>query len=234
MSNSKNRKPFEILFIGCSLLIGCNHQKIIEDYSGTPFSDTRYSSGAQQIPGKVQLEYFDIGGEGVAYHDSDSTNSGSGRLNPSDGSYLNEFRINEPVDISYTKSRDIDDHNFNLVNPEMDQLYVGWTEPGEWTSYTVDVKTEGNYQLGLMYTANRNGQISLAMGDKDLTGPLNVLSTYDAADSVNWRQWHHWNFIDSLTTIQLDKGIQKLTLHTVAEGNMNFDYLNFILIGDKK
>ncbi|WP_249721311.1 hypothetical protein [Aquiflexum sp. TKW24L] len=33
---------------------------------------------------------------------SDSINSGSGRLNPPDGTYLNAFRINEPVDISYT------------------------------------------------------------------------------------------------------------------------------------
>lgn len=30
-------------------------------------------------------------------------NKGSGTLNPADGSYLNEFRMHEGVDISYTK-----------------------------------------------------------------------------------------------------------------------------------
>lgn len=228
--------PIQISFVLSALvLFACStNQNSVSEYSGKPFSDTKYTNGAQKIPGKIELEYYDFGGKGVAFHDSDSTNSGSGRLNPADGTYLNEFRIDEPVDISYTKSRDIDDHDYNLVNPEMDQLYVGWTEPGEWISYIIDVKTEGNYQVGLMYTANRTGQISLAINDKDLTGPLDVLSTYDAADTVNWRQWHHWNYADSLTTIKLGKGLQKLTLHTVAEGNMNFDYLNFTLIGDKK
>lgn len=97
---------------------------IIEEKS--TFSDEKYSGGPQMIPGKIQLEYYNPGGEEVAYHDIDTINSGSGRLNPADGSYLNEFRIKEVVDISYTKSRDIDNHEFNLVNPEMEQLYVRW------------------------------------------------------------------------------------------------------------
>ena len=72
-------------------------------YQGTPYQDSRYHGGAQPIPGKVQCAFYDLGGEGVAYHDSDAKNSGSGGLNPADGTYLNEFRINESVDISYTK-----------------------------------------------------------------------------------------------------------------------------------
>src|ERR1039458_4549689 len=59
--------------------------------------------GPQKIPGKVLCAYYDLGGEGVAYHDSDPKNHGSGELNPADGTYLNEFRIHEGVDTSYTK-----------------------------------------------------------------------------------------------------------------------------------
>ena len=99
--------------------------------------------------GKIQCEYYDFGGEGIAYHESDSVNSGSGNYNPADGTYLNEFRINESVDISYTKSGDIDDNIFNMVDPEMNQLYIGWTNPGEWTKYTVDVKSSGRYRIGM-------------------------------------------------------------------------------------
>ncbi len=156
------------LFIGLmifSILLfqGCNSNNSIGNYRGTPYTDSAYKKGAQIIPGKLQCEYYDLGGEGIAYHDNDSINSGSGRLNLSDGSYLNEFRIREAVDISYTKFREpaIDNNSFNFVEPEKDQLYVGWTSPGEWTKYTINVKTEGSYKLGLMYTSNQNGKYHL-------------------------------------------------------------------------
>jgi hypothetical protein len=38
------------------------------DYQGKPYEDAVYKSGAQVIPGRVQCDYFDLGGEGVAYH----------------------------------------------------------------------------------------------------------------------------------------------------------------------
>jgi hypothetical protein len=200
-------------------------------YAGEPYSDSN-RSGAQEIPGRLQCEFFDTGGEGVAFHDSDTTNSGSGALNPADGTYLNEFRINEPVDISYTKFREplIDNSPFNLVNPEPDQLYVGWTAPGEWTKYTVDVKQSGKYSVGLMYTANQNGKISIAVNDVDASGPLDIPATYVAADTIPWRQWHHWNYLDKLAIIDLHEGKQTLTLHTVAVGQMNYEHVDFKLI----
>jgi hypothetical protein len=161
-----------------------------------------------------------------------SINSGSGRLNPSDGSYLHEFRINEAVDISFTKFREpaIDNSPYNFVEPENDQLYVGWTAPGEWTKYSVNVKKAGTYELGLMYTSNQNGKISVSVNDEDKTGPLTVKSTFVAADTIAWRQWHHWNYIDKLARINLKKGLQTITLHTVEIGQMNYDYINFELI----
>ena len=45
----------------------------------------------------------DTGGEGVAFHDSDAKNNGSGNLNPANETILNEFRMKEGVDTSYTK-----------------------------------------------------------------------------------------------------------------------------------
>jgi hypothetical protein len=186
-----------------------------------------WQSKPQQIPGRVECELFDEGGEGVAYHDSDSVNDGSGKLNPADGSYLNEFRMHQGVDISYTKAHDIDNNPYNKVPPQMDQLYVGWTKPGEWIRYTVKVNQTGNYTVGLMYTANGDGTISLDLDGKDISGPLKVTSTYNVRDTVAWRQWHHWNKTDSLTKINLNKGIHVLTLHVVDNGNMNFDYLEF-------
>ena len=202
-----------------------------KQYQGTPFNDSKYTDGAQKIPGKLECEFYDLGGEGVAYHDVDSINSGSGRYNPPNGTYLHAFRENESVDISYTKFRDekFDNNPYNFVNPEWDQLYIGWTEPGEWTKYTIDVQQTGRYRLGLMYTANKEGQISIAINDKDATGLITVPTTYVAEDTVAWRQWHHWNYLDGMTELSLKKGWQTITLHSES-GGLNYEHINFELI----
>ena len=55
--------------------------------------DNSYKGKIQAIPGRVECEFFNTGGEGTAYHDIDSVNNGSGKLNPVNGNLLNEFRI---------------------------------------------------------------------------------------------------------------------------------------------
>ncbi len=199
-------------------------------YKGMPYVDSQHRGGAQTIPGKVYCAYYDRGGEGVAYHDSDAKNNGSGVLNPPDGSYLNEFRMDEGVDTSYTKfGRDpkIDDTEYDKVSPPPDMLYVGWTVPGEWFNITVDVKQAGWYAADLLYTSNRGGTISLDANGEAVTGPLTIASTFDAADPVAWRQWHHWNLAAHFVRVNLARGRNVLTVHILTEGQMNLAYLDF-------
>jgi hypothetical protein len=201
-----------------------------KDYPGKPFHDNRYQGGAQSIPGRVQCAYYDLGGEGIAYHDTDAKNNGSGGLNPADGSYLNQFRMDEGVDISYAKfHRDTptDDSGFNLVSPPENQLYVGWTEPGEWFRMTVKVARAGTYGIDLLYTSNRGGAISLDLDEDNRTGPLEIVSTKNDADPVAWRQWHHWSVKKDLAVIALPEGEHVLTVHILTQGNMNLAYLDF-------
>ena len=212
----------------------CFKRRVPGALQGTSFEDSRYHGGSQQIPGKVMCAYYDLGGEGVAYHDSDAVNNGSGKLNPADGSYLNEFRMKEGVDISYTKfGRDpkIDDTEFDKVQPPPDLFYVGWTEPGEWFNITVDVKNAGWYTADLLYTSNRGGAISLDVNGKPATGPLTIASTYDEKDPVAWRQWHHWNVAAGIAKLKLAAGKNVLTVHIVAEGQMNLAYFDFKRVG---
>lgn len=222
---SNSSHPFYIMAI-LWIVIGLQ-SNAQGNYKGKAFKDS-----IQQIPGKIQCEFYDQGGEGIAYHDTDPVNNGSGKLNPADGTFLNEFRMNEGVDISYTKFRDpaIDNNPFNVVEPIKNQLYAGWTEPGEWINYTVKVNKSGTYTIGLMYTASGDGGILLDMDGKQLTRELRIPSTRNDKEPVAWRQWHHWNRIDSLATVKLKKGIHVLTLRTVSNGNMNYDYLDFRLI----
>ena len=199
-------------------------------YKGAPYHDSKNLSGPPRIPGKILCAYYDLGGEGVAYHDTDAKNNGSGALNPADGSYLNEFRMGEGVDTSYTKfdrKTQIDDNPYNKVVPPADLLYVGWTEPGEWFNVTVDVAHTGAYAADFLYTSNRGGTISLDVNGKDATGPLQITSTNDPADPVAWRQWHHWNLASQLLKVRLTKGKNVLTMHILTNGNMNLAYFDF-------
>ena len=66
---------------GLLLLCTC----LVPARAGQPYRDAAHAGGPQKIPGAVFCAYFDDGGEGVAYHDTDAVNSGSGKLNPANG-----------------------------------------------------------------------------------------------------------------------------------------------------
>lgn len=107
----------------------------------------------QVIPGRLECAFYDLGGEGVAYHDTTPINTLSAVLNqqaihqrPHATAYHWNFRRDEGVDISYVK--DFADLNHtNSANPPINQLYIGGTEDGEWCNYTVEVKKAGAYRI---------------------------------------------------------------------------------------
>jgi hypothetical protein len=212
-------------------------------YLGIPYHDARYQGGPQVIPGKLQNEYYDTldvseaqkaagAGQDITYHDTDNKNDGSGGLNGK-GNYHKEFRISESPDISYTKFNNpgnlIDDSTFNVVKPEPDSLYLGWIAPGEWVNYTVEVQTEGDYTLNILFTSKFGGHISFDSDGVDITGPLAIPVTANATDPIEWRKAHHWNKINNLGKFHLKKGRQVLTLHFIDKPVMNFDYMEFVL-----
>jgi hypothetical protein len=172
-----SRRAFSVCFVAALMSpTTALSQSFVSQYKGLPYHDSRHGGGAQKIPGKVLCAYYDLGGEGVAYHDTDPKNHGSGELNPADGTYLNEFRMYEGVDTSYTKFHrkpdPMDDNPFDRVVPPADLLYIGWTEPGEWFNVTVDATRSGTYAADFLYTSNRGGTISVDANGKDVTGPL--------------------------------------------------------------
>ncbi|MGA8027452.1 MAG: hypothetical protein WB992_09915 [Bryobacteraceae bacterium] len=217
-----------LLFLLTTVALATSRNNYWNSYKGTPYRDIRHQTGAQKIPGRVECAYYDRGGEGIAYHDTDSKNNGSGTLNPKDGTYLNEFRMDEGVDISYTKFHgQIDNNPYNMVLPLENQLYVGWTEPGEWFNITVQVARVGAYSADLLYTSNRGGTISLDVNGKDASGPLAIASTFNASDPIAWRQWHHWNILRNFVRLRLPSRKSVITVHILTRGNMNLAYLDF-------
>jgi hypothetical protein len=184
-----SRRVLSLSLIAASMLAAnAFSQSFLSQYKGLPYRDGHYQDGPQKIPGRVFCAYSDLGGEGLAYHDTDPQNHGSGELNPADGTYLNEFRIHEGVDTSYTKFErkpvPIDDNSFDKIVPPRDMPYVGWTEPGEWFNITVYAARAGTYASDFLYTSNRGGIISVGVNGNDATGPLRVPTSFDSADPV--------------------------------------------------
>jgi hypothetical protein len=211
---------FVIAIIGMTLLVNGNAE-LPPSYKGMPFQDSVYTAVPQQIPGRVECAYYDLGGEGVAYHDTDATNHGSGELNlkpehhrPHANSYIWGFRANEGVDISYTK--DFADFNHtNFVAPATNQFYIGWTADGEWCNYTVNVKQAGTYRIAALY-GNAANTISFSINNK----PASECKLPLATGSM-----HKWNKAEIGTITFPEAGLQLLTFH-YGKGN-NFAYFEF-------
>jgi hypothetical protein len=196
-------------------------------YAGQPFRDDAHTTGAQKIPGLVFCAYYDLGGEGIAYHDTEAQNMGSGKLNPADGTYLNEFRKKEGLDISYTKQVNDLDSPCNQVTPPLGLLYVGWNEPGEWFNLSVEADAAGTYVADVLYTSQRGGTIGIGVNGTSIGAPFTLTTTYNAAETIAWRQWHHWNVARDAFEVTLPKGTSVLTVHIATGGNLNLATLEF-------
>jgi len=193
------------------------------DYKGKPFKDKFYTAGPQVIPGRVELAYYDLGGEGVGYHDTTPANEGSllnhttGHWRPGISGYIAFFRENEGVDISYTK--DWADFNHpNKVDPKVNQLYIGWQSDGEWTNYTVNVMKPGKYRIITIYGFQDNKSELWINGKK----AVNLVLPENTGD------WHRWTQATVGEIVFPVAGINLLTLKYNKGSNLGF--LDFLLI----
>ena len=105
----------------------------------------------QAIPGRLECAFYDLGGEGVAYHDTTPINILSGVLNQQRRhqrahatAYHWNFRRDEGVDISFVKDW-ADLNHPNLVDPPVNQLYIGGTE--DWGVVQLHGRREGGGHL---------------------------------------------------------------------------------------
>ena len=112
-----------------------------------------YVVGGHTIPGVIEAEFFDTGGEGVAY--SDATPANSGRA----------LRTTEGVDIW---------NPFLTVNNT-----IGKIEEGEWLEYTVNVEDNALYSVEARVASGvEPGAMTLSIDGIDI-GSIDVMSTGD-------------------------------------------------------
>jgi glucose/arabinose dehydrogenase/PKD repeat protein len=104
------------------------------------------------IPGTIQAEDFDLGGQGFAWFDWNTANNGGA------------YRATE-VDIEPTFDTG---GGFN----------VGWMDPGEWLEYTISVATAGFYRLDARVASpTTGGSFHLELNGADITGPISIPAT---------------------------------------------------------
>lgn len=127
---------------------GTQHDSIyVEAIKQLPYPDP---NNKHQIPGTIEAIDYDTGGEGIAYHDDDPENQGTG------------LRQNEGVDTEYN------DGGQN----------IGWIKPGEWVEYTVDVESSGPHDIELRVASlNGGGQMEIYFSNENRTGIIDIPST---------------------------------------------------------
>lgn len=119
-----------------------------------------FTGSAIVIPGKIEAENYDLGGEGLAYHDNSS------------GNQSGEYR-DDDVDIGIG---------------EAGSYVIGNALVGEWTEYTVNVEADGKYNINLRYSSGKasgGASIGLAFKDEDIV----LVPGYVVDKTANWQTY---------------------------------------------
>jgi hypothetical protein len=118
----------------------------------SPNLSTPLSGSPLVVPGRVEFENYDNGGEDIAYHDTTATNAGG------------LYRTNA-VDIK-------------ACTDTGGGYLVGWTTAGEWLKYTVNVATAGTYAIDVrVASSGAGGTFHIEVNGVDKTGPTAVPNT---------------------------------------------------------
>ena len=158
-----------------------------------PLTQSPYSGTPRSIPGTIQAEDFDKGGEGIAYHDLDSVNQGG------------QYRSTEGADIELTLDTGT---GYN----------VGWIQSGEWLEYTTTVSNAGTYTIETRVASNGNGgTFHIEFNGVDKTGPLTIPNT------GGWQTWQSISKTVTLTQgQQVMKIVMDTNGATGSIGNINY------------
>ncbi|MES2431455.1 MAG: PKD-like domain-containing protein [Bacteroidota bacterium] len=166
------------------------------------FSQTPYGGTAQTIPGKIQAERYDVGGEGVAYHEiAVDPNNGLPELN--NGGAFRTAATGEGVDV-YVQG---------AGGNNAGDTAVAWVRQGEWIIYTVNVLTAGTYTLNAYISTDNNTRKIDIVIDGANVGTLSASTaannTYASTNNIN---------------VALTTGTHTLKLDFPTTGN--YEYMN--------
>ncbi|KAA3631939.1 MAG: T9SS C-terminal target domain-containing protein, partial [Bacteroidetes bacterium] len=174
------------------------------------YSDEAIPFNTFEIPGVIYATDFDLGSVGVAYYDSDVANY---HLSTGNFTAWNKgwFYRNDGVDIEPCN----DNTNTNGFN-------VGWTEPGEWMQYSVDVQESGVYDINLrLASGGFDGSFHFSSDGADITG------TRYAPYTGGYQSWQ----TVTVPNVILTPDNQKIRFYSDGRG-YNINSFEFVKIGE--
>ncbi len=117
-------------------------------------------NGPHTIPGKIEVEDFNINGQGIGYNDLEEENRGGA------------YRTDEGVDLE-------------VCTDEGGGFNVGYVTAGEWLNYTVDAVEEGVYALAIRLASNTEGEkrINISLDGQ----PLGSITPTFTGGWQNWQ-----------------------------------------------
>src|SRR5690606_17470561 len=105
-------------------------------------------------PGRIEAEEYDLGGEGLGYHEANTNGNQGGAT----------FR-NDEVDIETTVDAD-GEYNISYILQD------------EWLEYSVEVQATGTYDLDVRVASDGAGKtFHIEIDGADVTGPITVPNT---------------------------------------------------------
>ncbi|MBO7593000.1 MAG: carbohydrate-binding protein [Bacteroidaceae bacterium] len=161
--------------------------------------------GEISLPGTLEAENFDKGGEGIAYHDSDAEDHGG------------------------TNYRSGADAGVDIVTGNGGYA-LGWTNGGEWAEYTVNVIEAGKYTLEAIVsngTGDTGGFSISLVGDG---GSLTKLADVNVPSTAG--NWENYQPVEGELLQNLEVGSQIFRI-TITAGNCNIDKIKFELKKDE-
>jgi hypothetical protein len=176
------------------------------DYQGKPFKDK-----VSQIPGTIQAEDYDV----APGNKADITWHYSGGASKSD------YRADS---IRATKfgGGHVDTKG---KAEDKEQIYLGWTQDGEWMKYTVHVAEAGTYKIGgKLSAAGKDGKLSFTFSPTIKT-TVSIPTTAGFQPGVE--VYHVWLISDNLGEVTLPAGDYVLQVVLEKNGGCNMDYFTF-------
>lgn len=162
-----------------------------------------YNGNVHQIPGTIQFEEYDLGGNGNAYLDNTAGTEVTPAVN---------FRTDEDVDIETCTDAG---GGYN----------IGYATSGEWLEYTVQVNNTTTYDLDLRVACNEAGRaVSISMDG------VNVASNIAIPNTGGWQNWQTVTVKN--IPITAGKKVMRLTIGNSDYVNLNYLAFKAMVITD--
>jgi len=170
-----------------------------------PFADKTKPWGPNTVPGVLYAVNYNMGRNGTAYFDNDFQNiqGNGGPAYNSGWTYRNDGVDMEACTDALSNGYD-----------------VGWTNPGEFLGYTINVQTSGTYTMrARVASGGSGGSFKLTLDGADLTGSVAVPGTGG---------WQNWQTVTAGPFV-LNAGGHELKVNFLST-NVNLNRIEFLLV----